>query len=282
MRDERGRHLTKALPSMAVEVTGLSEVPSAGCEFIVVGSEKEARKLAEERLAGVKRENLRKTTTTDLQSFFLQHAEKKEKKLLSVIVKADVKGSLEAIETMLLKIPSDKVRINIISSSVGVISESDVEWAKASNALILGFHTRTEPAAEDYAKKQGVKVLIHEVIYHLIDEVKEEMTKLLDKVRQENEVGSAQVKMVFRSSSHGLIAGCQVIDGIIKRSNIAKVFRGNTKVWEGDINSLKRHQDDVREVSKGLECGILLSNFKDIQAGDVIKAFEVTYITQTL
>jgi translation initiation factor IF-2 len=174
------------------------------------------------------------------------------------------------------------VRIHIIASSVGVISESDVEWAKASNALILGFHTRMEPAAEDFAKKQGVKVLSHEVIYHLIDEVKEEMTKLLDKVRQENEVGSAEVKMVFKSSLHGLIAGCQIVDGLIKRSNLAKVFRNGNKIWEGDISSLKRHQDDVKEVSKGLECGILLHHFKDLQAGDIIRAYEITYLTQTL
>jgi translation initiation factor IF-2 len=267
---------------VAVEVTGLSEAPPAGCEFIVVSSEKEARKLAEERLAGVKREHLRKSQSTDIQSFMTQHAERKEKKVLSVIIKADVKGSLEAIESMLLKIPSDKVRINIIASSVGVVSESDVEWAKAANALILGFHATVEPAAEDFAKKQNVKVLLHDVIYHLIDEVKEEMTKLLDKIRQENEVGSAQVKMVFKSSSHGAIAGCQIIDGLIKRSHLARVFRGKDKIWEGDIASLKRHQDDVKEVSKGFECGILLSNFKDVQAGDVIRSYEVTYLTQTL
>ncbi len=282
MKDERGRHLTKVLPSVAVEVTGLSEAPAAGCEFIVVKTEKEARKLAEERLAGVKREHLRKANTTDLQSFLMEHVEKKEKKLLSVIVKADVKGSLEAIESMLLKIPSEKARVNIVSASVGTISESDVEWAHATNAVILGFHTKMEPTAEDFAKREGVKVMSHDVIYHLIDEVKEEMTKLLDKVRQENEVGSAEVKMVFRSSSHGLIAGCQVTDGLIKRSHIAKVFRGGNKVWEGDISSLKRHQDDVKEVSKGFECGILLSNFKEVQAGDIIRSYEVTYLTQTL
>lgn len=282
MKDERGRHLTKALPSFAVEVTGISGSPAAGCEFIVVKSEKEARKLAEERLAGEKRENLRKPQSTNLEAFFLEHVEKKEIKVLPVIIKADVKGSLEAIETMLLRIPSDKARVHIISSGIGTISESDVEWANASNAVILGFHTKMEPSAEDYAKRQGIKIFMHEVIYHLIDEVKEEMTKLLDKVRQENEAGTAEVRMMFKSSSHGAIAGCQVTDGLIKRTHIAKVFRNNNKIWEGDIASLKRHQDDVKEVLKGFECGILLSGFKDLRVGDLIKSYEVTYLTQTL
>lgn len=282
MKDERGRHLTKALPSIAVEVTGISGSPAAGCEFIVVKSEKEARKLAEERLAGQKREHLRKPQSTNLEAFFLEHVEKKEIKVLPVILKADVKGSLEAIETMLLKIPSNKARVNIISSGIGTISESDVEWANASNAVILGFHTKMEPSAEEYAKRQGIKVFMHEVIYHLIDEVKDEMTKLLDKVRQENEVGTAEVRMIFKSSSHGAIAGCQITDGVFKRTHIAKVFRNGNKIWEGDIASLKRHQDDVKEVLKGFECGILLSGFKDLQAGDLIRSYEVTYLKQTL
>lgn len=282
MKDERGKDLTKALPSIAVEITGLSDIPAAGSEFIMMKNEKEAKKIATERFAGKKSETLRKSQTADLDALFSQKAQRKEVKYLNVILKADVRGSLEAVENALVTIPSEKAKVNIISSSVGLVSESDVEWAATSGALILGFHTQVEPSADDFAKRKGVKILLHEVIYHLLDATKEEMLKLLDKVRQENEVGSAEVKTTFKSSHLGIIAGSQVIDGIIKRSHIIKVFRDDELVHEGELASIKRHKDDVKEVSKGLECGLLLSNFNDIQEGDIIRSYEVTYLTQTL
>ena len=182
-----------------------------------------------------------------------------------MILKADVGGSIEAIRSTLLAIPTQKVRLNFISCEVGQISESDIELAEASNALILGFHTNVERHAESLIKKLKVTVLLHDVIYHLVDEVKLKMLALLDKIRQENQVGEAVVLATFKSSQLGTIAGCKVEDGVVKRNHHLKLFRNGNLLWEGSIASLKRMQDDAKEVKKGLECGIVLNGFKDFQ-----------------
>lgn len=282
MHDEHGRDLKEAGPSHAVRITGISDVPGAGAEFIVVGSEKEAKKLTEGRTAGRKRAALQHIKKEQIESILRRNQEMAEKKVLKIILRADVQGSLEALSTSLMKIPSDKVELSIISSDVGKISESDVELAKASGAPLVAFHTGPAPGVEDMIEKEKIKYVNHDIIYHLIDDVKVLMADLLDKVREEHEMGAAEVRAVFKSSGLGNIAGCQVTDGIMKRSHIAKLYRDGELHWEGDFASLKRVKEDVKEVSKGLECGILLKNNSDIKEGDIIKAFDVTYKKQEL
>lgn len=282
MHDEKGYAIPSAMPSVPVHITGISDLPDAGAEFIVVKNEREARKLCKERSDVSVRQKLN-LSQKSLDSLLQKQVEKQQRKILNVILKTDVHGSIEAIESSLReKIYSEKANVNIISSSIGAISESDIEFAAASNAVIIGFHVAVEMHAEPLIKQLQVEVHLFDVIYHLIDKVKELMTNLLDKVRQENYVGTARVQQTFKSSQLGIIAGCLVADGVIKRNHFAKLIRNNEQLWEGHISSLKRLQDDVKEVSKGLECGILLQNFADLHENDEIKTYEVTYVKQEL
>lgn len=281
MHDEHGKGVSIAGPSTPVKVTGLSGVPQAGCEFIVVSNEKEARKLTEERASGTKREKL-KRGRGELESFMTRHKELEAKKVVTLILRADVQGSVEAIKNSLLSIKSNKVELNFISEGVGEISESDVELAAASNAVIIGFHTHVESHAENLIKQNKVIIKKRDIIYQIIDDVKELMLQSLDKLRHETEKGTAEVRQVFKSSQLGLIAGCFMIDGTIKKEYHAKLFRNKEIIYEGNIGSLKRVKEDVKEVNKGLECGILLKKFSDYQEGDLIKGFEITYIQQEL
>ncbi len=281
MRDEFGRQFSEAPPSMPVEITGLSGLPEAGEEFIVVSSEREAREIAEARSIGKRQLYLQQTKKKSLENL-LQQASDKTKKTLKVVLRADMQGSLEALKSALLKIESDKVDLEVISAGIGEISESDVLLAAASNAIIVGFHTQVESHADSLLKQHGVHIALHDIIYHAIDDVKALMTGLLDKVAQETDRGKAEVKAVFKSSHLGKIAGCQVTEGIIHRNHQMRVVRNGNVLWKGSINSLKRMQEDVREVSKGIECGILISNFDDIQVGDILESYEITYLAQTL
>ena len=283
MHDEYQRELQEAGPSTSVEITGLSGLPEAGQEFIVVKSEKEAREIAEARSEGVRQSNLllQQKKKVSMENLF-QQASTTGKKMLNLVLRADVQGSLEALRVALQKIESDKVDLNIIFAGVGEVSESDVQLAAASKAVVIGFHTQIESHAEPLVKQLGVQVRLHNIIYHAIDAVKIVMTGLLEKIAQETEKGKALVKATFKSSQAGIIAGCQVIEGSIHRSNYIRVRRDNEVVWKGTIASLKRVKEDVREVQKGLECGILLNNFSDIREGDVLEAYEVTYIVQEL
>ena len=282
MHDEHGKAIKKAGPATPVKVTGLAGLPEAGDDFIIVGSEKEARNLSEERATGQQREKLRTKKAEGLESIIEKHSERAQKKVLPLILRADVQGSLEALKNSLLKIPSDKVELNFVSISVGEISESDVQLAAASGASIIGFHTRVESHAEELIKRLQVTIKHHDIIYHAIDDVKQLMVDKLDKIREETEAGSAEVRAVFKSSQLGLIAGCMVTTGTVKKDHIAKLLRDDELIWEGNIESLKRGKEDAKEVNKGTECGILLKNFKDFKEGDLIKTFDVTYITQEL
>ncbi|WP_420422278.1 translation initiation factor IF-2 [Simkania sp.] len=281
MHDEHGKSIPVAGPSTPVKITGLSGVPSAGNEFIAVENEKEARKLASERASGTKRAVIQRRSE-GLEGLMQRHQELTEKKVLNLIIRADVQGSVEALKSSLLNIKSKKVELNFVAEGVGEISESDVELAVASNAVIIGFHTQVESHAEDMIKQEKVVIKRRNIIYQILDDVKELMLATLDKVRKETEAGSAEVKQVFKSSQLGLIAGCQVSDGIVKRNQYAKVIREGEIIWEGNIASLKRVKEDVKEVAKGLECGILLEKFNDYQAGDEIKTFDIIYIQQEL
>lgn len=282
MHDENRKSLTVATPSTPVKITGLSGIPMAGSEFIVVSSEKEARKLGVERAAGQKRALLKRVKPEGIETLIQRHSERAEKKTLNLIIRADVQGSLEALKNSLLNIDTDKVEINFIAHGVGEISESDVGLSVASNAPIIGFHTTIESHAEPLLRHFNVKMIKHDIIYHIINDVKQIMIDKLDKIREEHEVGTATVQTTFKVSNLGVIAGCIVNDGIIKKNQIAKLFRGEELLWEGDISSLKRVKDDAKEVKSGLECGILLKNYNDVQEGDLIKSYDVTYSIQEL
>lgn len=280
MQNEYGKELQQAGPSTPVEITGLSGLPDAGEIFIAVSTEKEARDIAEARMLDM-RESAHLIKRQTVESLFQQAAEG-SKKILNAVIRADVQGSLEALKVALMKIESAKIDLNIIFAGVGEVTESDVQLAAASKAIVIGFHTAVESHADTLIKQLGIQVRLHDIIYHAIDDVKLLMTGLLDKIPVENEKGKASVKATFKSSHVGIIAGCIVTEGEIKRNYHARLMRDGQQVWKGTISSLKRVKDDVREVQKGLECGIILSNYTDIKEGDVIEAYEVTYITQEL
>jgi translation initiation factor IF-2 len=281
MHDEHGKELTKAGPSTPVKITGLSDLPEAGSEFIVVKSEKEAMEIAEKRTEGQRHAQLHQAKK-GVESFLAEKATGIKKKILNIILRADVQGSVEALKISLLKIQSNKIELNIVSSAVGEISESDIQLAHASKAMILGFHTQIESHAESLIKELKVAVKLHDIIYHAVDDVRAVMLSMLDKIPQESDIGAAEVKATFKASQLGVIAGCMVIDGIIKRSCHVRQVRDKQVIWKGAISSLKKVKEDVREVSKGHECGIVLQNNNDIKTGDVLQAFEITYLEQEL
>lgn len=281
MHDEFNRELNSAGPSTPVEITGLSGLPEAGQEFIVVKNEKEAREIAEARMLGMRQINLLQTKKLSMENLF-QQASEVSKKILNVVIRADVQGSLEALKSALMKIESQKAELNIIFAGVGEVSESDVQLAATSKAVIIGFHTQVESHADALMKQLGVQVKLHNIIYHAVDDVKLLMAALLDKIAVETDKGKAVVKATFKSSHLGTIAGCMATEGVIHRSNAIRLRRGKDVIWKGSISSLKRVKEDVREVAKGLECGIVLSGFTDYAEGDILEAYEITYITQEL
>ena len=281
MQDDYGRSVEEAGPSVPVKITGLSELAIAGSEFIVVKNEKEARELAAARVEGAQRDSAAQAKISSLERMMAKK-ESGEMKILPIILRADVQGSLEALKTSLSKIQSKKVRIEIVNSDIGEISESDIALAAASKSTILGFHTSIESHAGDLIKEKGVAVFTHDVIYHLIDEVKLRMKALLDKIAQENDIGEDLVKAVFKSSQLGLIAGCQVTEGVVKRQSLVRQIRGKEVIWKGKIGSLKRLKEDVKDVQKGFECGILLDGQTDIRDGDRLQVYDITYLEQDL
>lgn len=281
MRDEYSQELTEAGPSTPVEITGLSGLPEAGQEFIVVKNEREAREIAEARSEGARQVNLMQKKKITMDNI-LQQASTGSKKILNLVLRADVQGSLEALKAAILKIQSEKVDINIISAGVGEVSESDVQLAAASKAVIIGFHTAIESHAEQLVKQLAVQVRSHDIIYHAIDDVKLLMAGTLERIAQETDKGKVLVKALFKSSHAGVIAGCQVIEGFVHRNHHIRLKRGVETIWKGTIASLKRGKEDVREVQKGMECGVLLNNFTDFKENDILESYEVTYIAQEL
>lgn len=281
MHDEFGNDIEKALPSTPIKITGLSGLAEAGFEFIVVKNEKEAKQLAEDRSEDIKR-ILSQQKKGSLDALLQQKSLSGKQKVLPLIVHADVQGTLEALKNSLFKIKSDKARIEIVGEGVGSISESDIELAAASKATILGFHSSVESHAEGLMKQKKVDVRLHDIIYHAVDDIKALMTALLDKIEEESDTGSAEVQAIFKSSHLGIIAGCIVKDGTIHRNNFIKQIRNGEEIWKGKLSSIKRVKEDVKEVQKGLECGIVLDGQKDIEVGDILQAFELIYHEQEL
>ncbi len=282
MRDELGKNLLEAGPSTPVEITGLSGLPEAGEEFIVVKNEREAREIAEGRMQDIRQSHFQLKKKISMENLFQQAADAPSIKTLNIVLRADVQGSLEALKTALMKIHSKKAEINIISTGVGEVLESDVQLAAASKAVIIGFHTQIESHADELVKQLGVQVKLHNIIYHAIDDVKVILAELLDKVAIETDKGKTEVKAIFKSSHYGTIAGCIVTEGTIHRNHQVRLKRDNEQIWKGSISSLKRVKEDVREIAKGLECGVVLNGFQDYKEGDILESYEITYIAQEL
>jgi len=279
--NEDGKRLKSAGPSVAVKVLGLNGVPEAGLEFSVVEDEKAARALAEQRAlearAQGQEQNRAKVT---LENLFAR-LESTNSKVLKLVVKADTQGSVEAIVDALKKIESDKVSLEVIHSAVGTITENDVALASASNAVILGFHTRVDSGVADKAKHEGVQIKLYAIIYELIDEVKEAMAGLLEPILKDVTVGVAEVRKIFELSKGNPVAGCMVVSGRIVKGKV-RVRRRKEVIYEGITQSLRRFQDEVNEVRAGMECGIRIEGFGEYQIGDHIECYSIEKVAQKL
>jgi len=272
MINDKGKRIKEAGPSMPVEIQGLSGVPNAGDEFVVLPDEKKAREVAEYRQRKEREAALAKTTKISLDSIFekMQESELKE---LNIVLKTDVQGSLEALKESLKKLSTKDIKVNIVRGGIGAISESDILLASASDAIVIGFNVRPTPQAKSVAEKEHVDVRFYNVIYQAIDDVKNAMVGLLEPVYEEEILGKAEVRQTFRVPKVGTVAGCFVLEGVIRRNAEARLLRDNVVVYTGKIASLRRFKDDVKEVQAGYECGIGLEKFNDIKVGDVIEAF---------
>ena len=276
MVNDRGQNIKEAGPSMPVEVLGLNDVPQAGDLFQVATDDKEAREIATKRLAKEK-EKMQKTTKVSLDDLFAQikSAEIKELKLL---IKADVQGSAEAVKQSLEKVSTSEVKVVAIHTGVGAINESDVMLASASNAIIIGFNVRPDPIAKKQAERESVDIRLYRVIYDAVDDIEKALKGMLDPKYKEEVIGHAEVREVFKVPKIGNVGGCYVTDGKIHRSAKARVLRDNIVIYEGDLGSLKRFKDDVREVAAGFECGIGFEKFNDIKEGDIIEAYQMIQV----
>ncbi len=272
MVNDKGRRVKEASPSTPIELTGLTEVPQAGDPFIVFEDERKARDIAERRASKLRLSELRSNKRITLDDLYTQIKEG-EMKDLNVIIKGDVQGSVEALKGSLEKIDIEGVRVNIIHTGAGAITESDIILASASNAIIIGFNVRPEPAAKAVADQEKVDIRLHRIIYNVIEEIESAMKGLLDPVYKEVVIGQAEVRNVFKISRIGAIAGCMITTGKITRNAEARLIRNGVVSYEGKIDSLKRFKDDAKEVAQGYECGISLENFNDLKEGDIIEAF---------
>ncbi len=278
--NEEGKRLKEAGPSVAVKVLGLNGVPEAGLEFSVMESDRQARELSETREQEAKLLAKESRSKITLENLFATLAENAAK-VLKIVVKADTQGSVEAIVEALKKIESDKVSLEIIHSAVGTITETDVLLSSASKGIILGFHTRIDNSVSDVAKREGVQIKLYSIIYELIDEVKASMAGLLDPILKETVIGAAEVKKVFELSKGGTVAGCLVSSGRIQRGKV-RIMRRKNLIYEGQIQSLRRFQDEVNEVRAGMECGIRIDGFNEFQAGDSIEAYSIEKVAAKL
>ncbi|WP_213318401.1 translation initiation factor IF-2 [Chlamydiifrater volucris] len=276
MHDEHNLSMKEASPSTPALITGLSGIPKAGDPFVVVKNEKTAKEIIEARIAGKQRFALQQKRNLSFDALL------QNRKVLKLIIKADVQGSVEALVSSIAKIKSEKVKVDIVSTGVGEISESDIRLAAASKTTILGFHTSIESHAEPLIKSLGVRVKLHDIIYHAIDDVETMMADLLDPITEEKPLGSAEIKEIFKSSQLGCIYGCLVIEGSVVRNQKINLVRDKEVVWKGSISSLKRVKEDVKEVKKGLECGVLLEGYGLAKVGDIIQCYEIIYHPQKL
>ncbi|MFT5296466.1 MAG: translation initiation factor IF-2, partial [Colwellia sp.] len=281
MRDENGKTIQLAGPSIPVEIIGLSGVPQSGDEATVVKDEKKAREVALFRQGKFRDVKLARQQKAKLENMFASMAEGDISEV-NVVIKSDVQGSLEAISDSLLKLSTDEVKVKIIGSGVGAITETDATLAAASNAIVVGFNVRADASARKVIESENIDLRYYSVIYALIDEVKQAMSGMLAPEFKQEIIGLAQVRDVFKSPKIGAIAGCMVTEGIIKRSAPIRVLRELVVIYEGELESLRRFKDDVQEVRNGIECGIGVKNYNDVRVGDQIEVFETIEIKRTL
>ncbi len=272
MFDDRGRPITEAGPSTPVEILGLEGMPDAGDTFLVMADRDKAKGIAQYRKMKEREAQLAKSSRVSLEGL-AEQIKQAGVKDLNLILKGDVQGSVEVLADSLQRMSTEKVRVRVLHSGVGAITESDILLASASNAVVIGFNVRPERKAQELSDRENVEVRLHSIIYELQDEMTKAMYGLLEPVFKENFAGRAQVMNVFKITKVGQIAGCQVTDGLIKRENQVRLMREGAEIWRGRIGSLKRFKDDVSEVRQGVECGIDLNGFKDIRVGDVIESF---------
>ncbi|MFB9159863.1 translation initiation factor IF-2, partial [Chromobacterium violaceum] len=281
MMDENGKAIDSAGPAIPVEILGLSDVPQAGEDAMALADEKKAREIALFRAGKFRDVRLAKQQAAKLENMFAQMAEG-EVQTLSIIIKADVQGSYEALAGSLQKLSTEEVRVAILHSGVGGISESDVNLAIASKAIVIGFNTRADAAARKLAENEGVDIRYYNIIYDAVDEVKAALSGMLVPEKKEQILGTVEIRQVITVSKVGNIAGCMVTDGMIKRSASIRLIRNHVVIHTGELESLKRFKDDVKEVKQGYECGLMLKNFNDIQEGDQLEAFEIVEVARSL
>jgi translation initiation factor IF-2 len=275
MFDETGRPVREAGPSIPVQVLGLSGTPNAGDDVVVVADERRAREVAELRAGRERQSRFDDQKVASLDQLFSQLKEG-DTKTVNIVLKADVQGSMEALRDSLNKLSTDEVKVMIVATGVGGITESDANLAVTSNAILLGFNVRADAAARRVVEDKGLDLRYYSIIYELIDDVKKALSGLLSPEVTETIIGLAEVRDVFRSSKFGAIAGCMVQEGQIKRNNPIRVLREHVVIYEGSLESLRRFKEDVAEVKAGMECGIGVKNYNDVRPGDHIEVFERT------
>ena len=281
MLDENGKPITEAGPSIPVEIQGLTEVPAAGEEVMVLADERKAREIALFRQGKYRDVKLAKQQAAKLENMFEQMTEG-EVKNLALIIKADVQGSQEALVASMQKLSTSEVRVQVVHAAVGGISESDVNLALASKAVIIGFNVRADASARKLAVSSGIDIRYYNIIYDAIDEIKAAMSGMLSPEKREHALGLVEIRQVFMVSKVGAIAGCYVLEGVVKRGAHVRLLRDNVVIWTGELDSLKRFKDDVKEVKSGFECGLSLKNYNDIKEGDQLEVFEVQEVARSL
>ena len=281
MLDENGKPITEAGPSIPVEIQGLTEVPAAGEEVMVLADERKAREIALFRQGKYRDVKLAKQQAAKLENMFEQMTEG-EVKNLALIIKADVQGSQEALVASMQKLSTSEVRVQVVHAAVGGISESDVNLALASKAVIIGFNVRADASARKLAESSGIDIRYYNIIYDAIDEIKAAMSGMLSPEKREHALGLVEIRQVFMVSKVGAIAGCYVLEGLVKRGAHVRLLRDNVVIWTGELDSLKRFKDDAKEVKSGFECGLSLKNYNDIKEGDQLEVFEVQEVARSL
>jgi len=279
--DEAGRQVKSAGPSIPVEILGFNGVPEAGDEFVVVADERQAKEVAEFRRERLKEKMAALQQGNKVEAMFAGIG-KAGKSILNVIVKTDVRGSMEAIVGSLNKLGTDEVEVNVVASGVGGISETDAHLAATSKAMMIGFNVRADKSARDVIENEGVNLRYYNVIYDVIDDVKAILGGMLAPEIREEILGIAEVRDVFNSPKFGQVAGCMVIEGIVHRSRPIRVLRDNVVIFQGELESLRRFKDDASEVRNGMECGIGVKNYNDVKVGDKIEVYQTTEIARTL
>src|SRR5690348_11688621 len=281
MTDENAKPVTEAGPAIPVEIQGLSDVPLAGEEVLALGDERKAREIALFRQGKFRDVKLAKQQAAKLENMFEQMGESGVK-TLTLIIKADVQGSYEALQQALTKLSTDEVKVNIVHAGVGGITESDINLALASKAVVIGFNVRADAQARKLAETSGVEIRYYDIIYEAVDDVKAAMSGMLTPEQKENRLGLVEVREVYRISKVGTVAGCYVLEGLVRRGAKIRVLRDNVVVHDGELDSLKRFKDDVREVKAGFECGLSIRNYNDIQQKDQLEVYEIVEVSRTL